>query len=50
MSDTKTYVFGENGGNSMLSALAPLINKSGIDPNLLLAMGNGNGFGGIWGW
>lgn len=62
MSDTKTYVFGEgNSSNAMLSALAPLINKSGIDPSLLLAMNNGNGFGGnswlwiiflffIWGW
>ena len=50
MSDTKTYVFGENGGNSMLSALAPLINKSGIDPNLLLAMGNGFGGNGNWLW
>ena len=62
MSDAKTYIFGENGGNSMLSALAPLLNKSGIDPNVLLAMNNGNGFGGngnwlwiiflffIWGW
>lgn len=63
MSDAKTYIFGENGGNSgMLSALAPLLNKSGLDPNLLLAMNNGGGFGGngnwlwiiflffIWGW
>ena len=64
MSDAKTYIFGENGGtNGMLSALAPLLNKSGLDPNLLLAMNNGGGgFGGngnwlwiiflffIWGW
>lgn len=48
MSDAKTYIFGENGGtNGMLSALAPLLNKSGLDPNLLLAMNNGGGgFGG----
>lgn len=63
MSDAKTYVFGDgSNSNAMLSALAPLLNKSGIDPNVLLAMNNGNGFGGnnswlwiiflffIWGW
>ena len=63
MSDAKTYIFGEGGSsNSMLSALAPLLNRSGIDPSLLLAMNNNGGFGGnnswlwiiflffIWGW
>ena len=51
MSDAKTYVFGDgNNSNAMLSALAPLLNKSGIDPNVLLAMNNGNGFGGNNSW
>lgn len=34
----------------MLSALAPLLNRSGLDPNLLLAMNNGGGFGGNGNW
>lgn len=49
--ESKTYVFGNEGGNNgMLSALAPFLQKSGLDPNLLLAMNNGNGFGGNGNW
>lgn len=48
----KTYVFEGNEGNSsgVLSLLAPLLNRSGIDPNVLLAMRNNNGFGGDGGY
>lgn len=40
------------GGNGMLSMLAPLMQKNGLDPNLLLAMNgkNNNGFGGDGSW
>ena len=54
MSETKTFVFPNEGGggNGMLGMLAPLLQKNGLDPNLLLAMNNkGNGgFGGEGGW
>ncbi|MCM1034920.1 MAG: hypothetical protein NC346_02460 [Prevotella sp.] len=55
MSD-KTYVFtpDSNGGgsnNGMLGILTALLQKNGVDPNVLLAMRNGNnGFGGEGGW
>ena len=49
MSETKTFVFPNEGGsgNGMLGMLAPLLQKNGLDPNLLLAMNNkgNNGFG-----
>ena len=45
MSETKTYVFGQDANNNVLSLLTPLLNQRGIDPNILLAMQN-NGFGG----
>lgn len=48
MSETKTYVFpesGSGGGGSMLGMLAPLLQKNGLDPNLLLAMNNRGGMG-----
>lgn len=49
MSETKTYVFGNDGqcgGGSMMSLLAPLLQRNGLDPNLLLAMNkNNNGWG-----
>ena len=41
--DSKTYVFGQDCG--MLSSLIPLMQKQGIDPNIL-ALINRNGFGG----
>lgn len=54
MSETKTYVFGSEGASGsggMISMLAPLLQKNGLDPNLLLAMNRNNGaFGGEGGW
>ena len=54
MSETKTYVFGNEGASGsggMMSMLAPLLQKNGLDPNLLLAMNRNNGaFGGEGGW
>lgn len=54
MSETKTYVFGSEGATGsggMMSMLAPLLQKNGLDPNLLLAMNRNNGaFGGEGGW
>lgn len=48
----KTYIFGEDGGstNGVLSLLGPLMQQRGIDPNVLLAMRDNNGFGGEGGW
>lgn len=51
--ESKTYVFGNEGStsnNGMLSLLAPLLQKQGVDPNVLLAMKGNNGFGGEGGW
>lgn len=54
MSETKTYVFGSEGASGsggMMSMLAPLLQKNGLDPNLLLAMNRNNGaFGVEGGW
>lgn len=54
MSETKTYVFGSEGASGsggMMSMLAPLLQKNGLDPNLLLAMNRNNGaFGWEGGW
>ena len=54
MSETKTYVFGSEGASGsggMMSMLAPLLQKNGLDPNLLLAMNRNNGaFVGEGGW
>jgi hypothetical protein len=44
----KTYVF-DGGSNSIVSALAPMLQKQGIDPGVLALMNN-NGFGGQGGW
>lgn len=51
--ESKTYVFGNEGStsnNGMLGFLAPLLQKQGVDPNVLLAMKGNNGFGGEGGW
>lgn len=51
MSESKTYVFGQDsaGGNAgIVSLLAPLLQRNGIDATTLLAMNGGGGFGG-WG-
>ena len=46
MSDTKVYQFGETGASSnLLASYLPLLQQRGIDPSVLCAMGNGNGFG-----
>ena len=45
MSETKTYVFGQDANNSVLNTLIPLLNQRGIDANTILALQNGNGFG-----
>ena len=51
--ESKTYVFGNEGStsnNGMLGLLAPLLQRQGVDPNVLLAMKGNNGFGGEGGW
>ena len=51
--ESKTYVFGNEGStsnNGMLGLLAPLLQKQGVDPNVLLAMKGNNGFCGEGGW
>lgn len=51
--ESKTYVFGNEGStsnNGMLGLLAPLLQKQGVDPNVLFAMKGNNGFGGEGGW
>lgn len=46
----KTYVFGDGTStNSIISALAPMLQNKGIDPNVL-AMMNNDGFGGNGAW
>lgn len=45
--ESKTYVFGNEGStsnNGMLGLLAHLLQKQGVDPNVLLAMKGNNGF------
>ena len=49
MSESKTFVFPEGGngggGNSILAMLPALLQKQGVDPNILALMGGGrNGF------
>lgn len=50
--EEKTYVFNPdtNSNSGVLSLLAPMLQRQGIDPNVLLAMRNNNGFGGEGGW
>ena len=51
MSEEKTYVFGEGSANSIISALAPMLQNRGIDPSVLALMNNdGLGNGGWWIW
>ena len=53
MSESKTYVFGNEGGGQggMMSLLAPLLQQRGLDPYLLLGMNkNGNGWGDGFMW
>ena len=48
MSESKTYVFGNEGAgsNGIMSLIAPLLQQKGVDPNVLLAMKGNSGFGG----
>lgn len=52
MSESKTFILpdGGQGGGSMMPLLASLCQQRGIDPNVLLAAKNNNGFGGEGGW
>lgn len=52
MAESKTFVFGQDANNGMLGLLAPLLQKQGLDPNMVMAMMNnrGNTFGGEGGW
>lgn len=51
-STCKTFYFPDNGGNcaNIMGMLAPLISKSGVDPNVLALMNNNGGFGGNNAW
>lgn len=47
MSESKTFILPDGqGGGSMMPLLASLCQKQGVDPNVLLAMRGGNGWGG----
>lgn len=50
MSDSKVFMFPETSSNSgeLMGILAPLLQQRGVDPNVLLAMRDNNGFGGGW--
>lgn len=51
MSESKTFILPDGqGGGGMMPLLASLCQQRGIDPNMLLAMKNNNGFGGEGGW
>ena len=43
---SKTFVFGQDANNGMLGLLTPLLQKQGLDPNMVMAiMNNRGGFG-----
>ena len=47
MSESKTFILPDGGqSGSMMPLLASLCQKQGVDPNVLLAMRGGNGWGG----
>jgi len=56
MSETKTYVFGNDSGsnstaNGLVGLIAPMLQQRGIDPSVLAAMmNNKNGFGNDGSW
>lgn len=51
MSESKTFILPDGqGGGGMMPLLASLCQQRGIDPNVLLAAKNNNGFGGEGGW
>lgn len=45
MSETKTMIFDNGGTNSVLNAIAPLLQRNSIDPGVLALMNNNGGFG-----
>lgn len=45
MAEEKTYVFDGGANNGILGLLGPLMQQRGIDPSVLLAMRNNDGFG-----
>lgn len=50
MSESRTFVFGNEGANSSLNALLPFLQQKGIDPAYLCGlMGNNNNGGGFFG-
>lgn len=50
MSESKTYVFGQDGNSNLSSIIAPLLSQRGIDPSILYALNNNGGFGGNGSW
>ena len=53
MSETKTYVFGNEGeNNGLMTLVGSLLSKQGLDPNMVMALMNNRncGFGGEGGW
>lgn len=51
MSESKTYVFGNDSNNGILSLVAPLLQQRGVDPNVLATlMNNRGGIGGEGSW
>lgn len=50
MAEEKTYVFGDSANSGILSLLAPMLSQRGIDPSVLYALGNRDGFGGEGAW
>lgn len=50
MSESKTFILPDGQCGSMMPLLASLCQQRGIDPNVLLAAKNNNGFGGEGGW
>ena len=45
MGETKTMIFDNSGTNSVLNAIAPLLQRNSIDPGVLALMNNNGGFG-----
>lgn len=50
MSESKTYVFGQDGNSNVLNTLVPLLSQRGIDPSVLVALQNNGGFGNNGAW
>ena len=49
--ESKTYVFGNEGNGNLMGLIGSMLQKQGLDPNMVMAMmNNRNGFGGDGGW